>query len=357
MKSILVRAIIEGSGIVNFDSNDQRWLWNRQKNVEIVRHNNVSFGKGRYYEFADAEGNLYLKKNAIISADCIRHAMFENNMPVHLPNIMHDDMLLIKAVASPAFLERGYLFARDGKTTWKRTSPFKITYAKAVEQSETALETFANSQSRERIDKSEESSETSFFKREVRGDMKYEVFGVINTSELSFIPISDIHDRFSFDPDYVSVFRSILSEHLGSEVPEPLFFIKKGNCYEIPEYGIMLTEDQTKQLALDILKRLARFNLQRTVTGYARATSVQIKFVKDPLEDTFEDDAGWISVYNSNNKFNSGVLDSVNFDNFYDVVNDLTEAKTKCDEYRKKFGFIKEKKAKGKKSIKEDGKD
>lgn len=354
-KSILIKATIEGSGIVNFDSNDQKWLWNRQCDVEKCFHNNVSFGKGRYYPATktDKDGNQvdFLTKTGIISADCIRHAMYEDSMFIHLPNVMHDDELLLRTIANPAFVERGYMFARDEKTTWKRKSGFLISYAKAITTSAPALETFSNTQPKTGENKSEDSAETSFFKREVRGDTTYELSGVIDVGELGFISVSEIHDRVNFDSDYSKKYREFLGAKLGSEVNEVGFYNKNGDAYNIPEQGILLSPDQVKTLTIDILKRLARFNITRAVTGFAKTTSLSIKFVSDPLEDTFEDAAGWVEIFNK--KFDSSVIDSAVFDEAYTKTELQTEASQKIESYKKKFGYVKKEKpkkaAKGKK--------
>jgi hypothetical protein len=342
-KSILIRATIEGCGIVNFDAKEQRFLWNKQKGVEKCHHENTTFGKGRYYQRQDDEGKEYLVKVPVISADCIRHTMFEDNMFIHLPNIMHDDQYLLRAVSHPSFLERGYLFARDGKTIWKRKSPFALTYARGVEYSQAALETYSNSQPKTGENKSEEASETSFFKREVRGDTKYELTGFIDLIELGFISVSDVHDRLSFDSDYAETFRDLIKDHLG-EVSEPQFYSKNGDVYDIPEYGILLSEDQVKYLANDVLKRLAKFNLFRSTTGFAKTTKVEIKIVNDPLEDLAGESDGWVTIFDGN-VYNSAALDNAEITFGYTEVDVHEEALEKIEAYRKKFGYVKESKS------------
>lgn len=345
IKSILIKAVIEGCGIVNFDSNEQRYAWNRQRNVENVQHKNVSFGKARYYEEAeaDANGKKFLTRVGIISSDCIRHTMYEDCMFNHLPNIMHDDGLLLNTVAHPALLGRGYLFPREGKTTWKRTSALSLSYAKAISSSIPILETFASSQPKTGENKTEGSAETSFFKREVRGDTTYELSGSIDVGELAFLSLSDVHDRLSFDADYATKYREILKSRLGSEVPEPAFFQKNGDIYDIPEHGILLTPEQVKLITLDILKRLVLFNLARTVTGHAHMVSVSIKFVSDPLEDFFEDPNGWVEVF-GNRKFHSEILDNISFATSYTKVDLQEAALEKIEKYKKKFGYTKQEK-------------
>jgi hypothetical protein len=347
IKSILIKAVIEGCGIVNFDSNEQKYTWNRQRNVENVQHKNVSFGKARYYEeeTVTENGKIYLTRVGIISADCIRHTMYEDCMSNHLPNIMHDDGLLLNTAAHPALLGRGYLFPRDGKTTWKRNSAFALSYAKAISNSIPILETFSSSQPKTGENKTEGTAETSFFKREVRGDTSYELSGSIDVGELAFISLSDVHDRLSFDADYSTKYRELLKNRIGSDVSEPAFFQKNGDIYDIPEHGILLTQAQVKIITLDILKRLALFNISRTVTGHAKTVSVNIKFVSDPLEDFFEDPNGWIEIFNGR-KFQANIFDTAQFVTNYTKVNLQEEAKLKIEKYKKKFGYVKQDKEK-----------
>ncbi len=344
-KAIFIKATIEGSGIVNFDSNQQRFTWNRQKNVEKCKFENTMFGKGRYYSNTekgdDGEEKEYLTKVGIISADCIRHTMYDDCMFTHLPNIMHDNELLTRTVAHPAFIERGYMFAKD-TVTWKRKSAFVLSYAKAISESVPALETYSNTQPKTGENKSEDSAETSFFKREVRGETIYELQGQIDIKELGFISMSDVHDRMNIHPDCEAQYREFLGEKFGSDITEPGFFIKEGDSYGIPEYGIHLTNDQVKFLVSDILKRLARFNLVRTVTGHARTVSISIKLVNDPLEDLFNDEDGWVNIFNGK-KFNAEFLNSIELDIGYTKVDLQEEAKQKIESYKKKFGYVKKK--------------
>ncbi|MEY2703607.1 MAG: hypothetical protein RLY43_2246 [Bacteroidota bacterium] len=347
-KSILIKAVIEGSGIVNFDSNDQRYLWVQQKDVEkhgVTKYKNASFGKGRYYKHTETKGEEekeYLVKVPVISADCIRHAMYEDVMGIMLPNVMHDDSLLLNVIANPCMIERGYLFARDGKTIWKRKSSFMISYAKGTSTSAPLLETYSNTQPKTGENKSEEGSDTSFFKREVRGDTTYEVSGVIDIGELGFISVSEIHDRLSFDSDYSAKYREFLSQRIGSDISEPAFYLKNGDIYNIPEQGIHLTNEQVRYCVEDILKRLARMNITRAVTGFAKTKSISIKFVNDPLEDTMADSNCWIEIFNG--KLDLSALDSCVFNSTYTKTDLQEEAKNKIEQYKKKFGYVKKEK-------------
>lgn len=331
MKAIELKVKLIGQGIVNFDSNEQSYLWNKQNSVERVNkdHKNVSFGKGRYYEVEDGD-NVLVKKVPVISADCFRHYVFLEQS-VHMPNIMHDEMLLLKAQATKTLLQRGYLFAK-GNGTYKRTSPFKTSPAYGVSYGLSQIETYSNRQERNNIEKDDSKSETSFFKKEVRGDIKYELRAWIDLQELQFISLSDIHDRLSIDPDNVDIYREFLSETLKSEVPPAKYFKKNGDVYaDIPEYGIKLTNEQTLDLARDLIEKIIRFNIVRTTSGWVQTETVEARIINDVLSDV--------------NKEFTVIYDGKTFKDIISgeilscyTETSLEEAKKTIEEYKDKFG-------------------
>lgn len=335
-KSILINFSIVGSGIVNFDSNNQKYLWNKQRDVERVKDNNVSFGKGRFYKSANQDGD-YLEKVGVISSDCIRHSLYENEMFIHLPNIMHDDGALLNTVATPAMIERGYMYARDGKSIWKRKSAFAISYAKLVNGTVSQLETYSNNQPKNNLEKVECKSETSFFKKEVRGDSQYVGTGFIELSELGFISMSDVHDRLSFDSDYVEQFTNLLSKRLPSEITQNDvgYFERKNDIYGIPELGIKLNDDNVRFLVKDILSRIVRFNIVRTSSGDARTSELKIKIVNDPIKDLISDPDGWVTIFDGKT-VDLSVIDSLPVESLYGLI-DVNEAVKRVSGYKQKI--------------------
>jgi hypothetical protein len=332
IESILIKATLIGNGIVNFDSNEQKWLWNKQNGVEHVKHNNVSFGKGRYYETLDVDGNKVIRKTAVISSDCLRHAMYETEQPVHMPNVMHNMILLVNSLANKASIERGWQVSAP-KLNWHRKSSFTLDCARAIESSQPMLETYAKSSERDNS-KDEEKSNANFFKREVRGDTKYELIGSIDTTEIGFIPMSEPHDRVNIHSDQAKQFCDKLSLSLNSEVQEPQFYQKQGDIYGIPEYGVLLTQEQRKLLILDILERLARLSIRRSSSGWVEMENLQIKLVKNPLQDRYNLDEKWITVY-SNGTF----IDPVSLEELVDRYQCITleEANNILETYKQQL--------------------
>jgi len=311
--SIFFKAVIEGYGIVNFDSNDQKFNWNRVKGAPHINTSNVSIGKAVYSQVSGDDGEPVVVRTPKISADCLRHAMWEEEMPNMMPNIMLDTDLLLGVLASPALLERGYMYTKEDAGTFVRKSPVRFTPAKVSKPTIPMLETHSTSSPKEEnLDDSK--SANSFFAKETRGEERYLLEGVIDVTELAFISLSDLHGRMAFPPDHVEKYRELLGRRLGSDIAKPKYFDKKFDLFNIPEYGIMLTNQQVSVLVRDILRRLCTINIQRTTTGYARVSEVQIKEVRNPLEDLFFDEDGWTTIKETGKSPTLDVIDGMSFE-------------------------------------------
>lgn len=326
-KSIIFKAKFRGQGIVNYDSNDQKYYYNRTRTGANVRHDNVMFGKGRFtFVSKNDDGKETWDKTNVISADFVRHHMYAEEMSVHMPNVMHNDQLLIQSVATKAALERGYMFAKS--ETWKRKSPFQISYLTNVSNAVSTIETYSNSQ--QKIGDNENKG-TSFYLKEVLGDTEYVAEGFVDLSELGFISMSEIHDRMSVNPDLAGVYRHNLSQHLGSEVSPIKYWNKINDMYQIPEKAIKLTDDQVRMLAKDIFRRLVSLQVFKN-GGFVVCESVDILLVDDPTVDNISSEDGWISIKNGN-VVNLEIFDSVIIDSAYVEVTN-TDEKCKFEEYK-----------------------
>jgi hypothetical protein len=140
VKNILFRLNIEGEGVVNFDSNDQKTMYNGTnlyKNYGATT-NNVQYAKKNFY--SDSEGNLNFKLK--ISSDCIRHGLFAKDVLNQSPNIVSNELIYYSYIASPAMILRGYLFT-DAKYASKRKSAITITSAEQSNGAVSHIETNA----------------------------------------------------------------------------------------------------------------------------------------------------------------------------------------------------------------------
>lgn len=359
-KTILVKAEMIGKGVVQFDSNEQKWVHNQCSGVQLVRHNNVSLAKASYKVIGkDENGKDILQKTLKISGDGLRHAAHVEAMPYHTPNIAVHPAIKIKFQGSIDAQQRGYFLVDEGKSE-RRKSCYAITSASEISGAKTIIETHSRSGAKEvNADKEVgDAGDTSFFARESVGETRYGFTAAINLEELSFIPISDLFDRRAIIDDHVDAFRAELSKNLGMPVPAPAYFTRKGTSYAVPEKGIKLSSEAVKFLAIDLIKKLAGINIQKSQTGFAKVLSLSVKLVNDPLVDTESSPEGWITVRVDGSAVSlSELQSSLDPESGYEEVN-LEEAEAtlkKFDEAIKaavvaKREDKKEKKAKEKKS-------
>ena len=124
VKSIQIKGELEGRGIVNFDSKEQRYAISafnltKEMGAEML-HDNIKLGKKSFkYEgkktiTINKEGDTkeidsYSYKNLISSA-CLRHATYQNDVEMVNSAIMQSPVLLSTYETSFVGLTRGYMF-------------------------------------------------------------------------------------------------------------------------------------------------------------------------------------------------------------------------------------------------------
>lgn len=305
-KSILFKVKLAGKGGVNYDSNDQKYYFNRQANIPHQKHDNVNFHKGRYYNSGvkNDKGNEILVKKLSISSDCIFRSMFADTQTSANVNIMHDNNTLLKYLASPTALIKGYLFTDHGI---KRKSAVTLTDAEQTNNAVSSIEVFSRSGPKNSKEEVGDKADNTFFFKETFGEIEYEARGAINIDELRFIPMSEVHGRLAVNPDLYDIYSKYLSNHLG-EIPMPAYY-HKSTYDEFPEYGILLSDEQVIKLVNEIIKRLAFINIDKR-TAYTHTEAITIKIVNEPLYDTMNSPDGWITIKSNTDRFD---LSKVNF--------------------------------------------
>lgn len=332
VKNILFKLKIEGNGIVNFDSSEQKFMYNGTNltNMKTI-HDNTSYAKKKFYKEGD---NLSYKLS--ISSDCLRHNIFDGDVKIQSPNIINNEMLLYSFIASPAALLRGYLFAND-KETLKRKGPLSITNAEQTCNAVSSIETFSRSGMK---NTDAEQTDTSFFKKEVVGDIKYASVGFIDLMQLQFVSCDQIFDRYSFNPDMFGIYKQFLKTKFPSFESELGYFQMNGSDVEIPEYGFKLSNENIVLLVRSLFERILTLDI-RKAGAFAKTTKLQYKLVYDPIEDTMDSEEGWVTISNRND------LNAINFDvaDFY-VAEDVITAQTKRELIEEDYKQRKEAKAK-----------
>ncbi len=282
---------IKGVGIVNYDGSRQKWvIEDTSLNHMKSFHDNVSYAKKRFY------GTLEdTKFKLAISSDCLRHEIFKKDVPFHTPNVISNETILTSLIASPALLTRGYMLVGE-EICYKRKSPLVITHAEQTNDSISYLENFSSSASKN-TDKTKVTSDSTFYKKEVVGDVTYKSNGFIDLMNLQFVSCDQIFDRSSFNPDLFEIYKKFLQTRIPSFNSELGYYQIKDSTIEIGEYGFKLSNDILIFLVKDLFKRMISMNIQRK-DAYAKTTNLQYKLVYDVIEDTMESEDGWMTIRN-----------------------------------------------------------
>lgn len=294
VKSILLKVELKGRGVVNFDSNEQRFLWNKNTHgtgQEIVNHDNVSFAKKRWYK----ENDVFTHR-LVISSNCLRHNIFSEDILFQSPNIISNKNLLYSMIGSPGSLLRGYMFTERNSSGIKRSSVLNITDAEQTSNALSSIETFARSG--EKV-KDENESDITYYKKETIGDITYEAKGSIDLMQLQFVSCDEVFDRLAFNPDNFDEYVSAMKSRLSTFNPKLGYFQIKGSVVEIPEYGIQLSKDNVVQLTKELLSRILKVKI-RKASAYAEVVKVSYKLVYDGFKDKMSDDNNWLELTEEN---------------------------------------------------------
>lgn len=291
VKSILFRVELKGQGIVNFDSSDQKLMFNKLKRG-YQSHDNVNYAKKNFY--MDLDGNY--EGRIKISSNCLRHLIFHESQMFHATSLMHTPDLLMYAIASPCALLRGYLYAKKLETI-KRKSPITITDAEQVSDNKTTMpqiEVCAKSGEKD-TDKNKTKSDPIYFFKETVGDIKYQAVGAIDLMELQFISCSTMFDRLAFNSDDFAKYKDALAERIPNLDCNMGFYQINNSDINIPEYGVKLSQENVNFLVRDFFNRLLNVNLKRA-NSYVEMSKVEYKIVENPLSDKMSDANGWIQL-------------------------------------------------------------
>jgi hypothetical protein len=298
IKSILFKGTLKGNGIVNFDSVAQKWVLRERFPSEsnALRFDNVKIAKHSFYKVGQTEeGKPIWERRLCISADCLRNAIFSADFPFQNTAILHHEEMLTSVLASPAALLRGYMFAADGKTAIKRKSPLMITAAEQTSNGTTHFEVGSMSGAKRTKEDDDDAGDTSFHYEEKAGHVDYAFEGALDLTELQFVSFSPFYDRLAMLPDHKEAYRAKLSTTLGSKVDDVRFLVKKGALIRTPEEGILISPNQVATIVGEFFSRLLSLGIRKS-KGYAHIDSLQVKFVRNPIDDTLHDSGGWRPV-------------------------------------------------------------
>ena len=362
VKSIQVRVQVDATGIVNYDSSDQKYSWNAMidRNAKIDRdqgdkgiferkafNDNVSFGKALY-----REQNGRIVRDPYISSDCMKRAAFGDDLFQQNPNVMHETLFLVNRIASPQAMLHGYLYTQTTGGTVRRKSAVTLTDAicdLTAGLSCPALTISTTSEPKSGVateGKNEDSDgSTSMRFKEVRGKERHIARATIDIPELFFFSLSDNHDRLALDPDLAADFARKLGGRIGSEVSAPSFYMRSGEITELPEYGIAFSEEQVIGFIRYWLRRMAMTEIRRN-NGFGFVTKLEVKFVRDSLQDLFSEKEGWITIRDVDFdgtsvrkivKFDDSCLNNISLQQRYYAIDDQEMAKKLVGDFAAKI--------------------
>jgi hypothetical protein len=282
IKHVNFKVEIKGNGIVNFDSGQQKFLWNREsqngnKNKFTSANDNNNYSKKHYIRNENGALDYKIK----ISSDALRNAIFTGDAIATNPNISQHKVLLNSFIGSTMGLVRGYMFANKTETI-KRKSPLTITSAIQTNNTESFMEFHSRSGGKKVHDDSDK-SDTTIFNKETIGEITYDVEGAFNLQSMEFLSSDPIFDRYSFNSDDYSILKSFLSNTLPNFDSELAYYSLKTSCIDIAEYGIKFTSEQILFLIKETLKRMLKLRIDRA-GAYAKLSKLSIELVLDPID-------------------------------------------------------------------------
>lgn len=245
LSSIKIQCTFKGQGVVNFDSTDQKYIYNKYAGASVISHDNTKIGKATYE--AEPDGNL--KRTPKVSSQCIRQAIF---CMKHNPNIMHSPALFNDWISSKAALILGWMFANEKKGAAKRKSPFTVTDALEVSGQVSTFNTHSNSGDR---------TDTSLYYVEELGKTRFESTMLIDLSELKHIVLSDTYGRNSVFPDGEEAFKTALRAKYG-DLSEG-YYKMVGEDGSVPEYGAELSDAAVVDIVKTLIDRIKQFRIVR----------------------------------------------------------------------------------------------
>lgn len=306
MKQIIFKATMKGCGVVNFDDNGQKFNLKKlglsdycPKDNTGVIPDNIKFGKKFFYAkkdengqtIKDEKGNILYDYNIKISRDCLRHAIFSNEVECINPMIVQNSILACNYYLSPVGLTRGYMNALKEEQGFKNKSCLTVTDAKEIGGAKSHIEIGSTSGER---------NETSLYYTETIGDSKYEFEGIIDFKKLMFVIADPMFDRMAIHPDWIDngLAEKTLHNFYGDLAsPSIGYFTSYDECLTkaITEYGMILNEELVVHLTKFLLKNIMGCLIRRN-NSYANVTSLSIKFIDDIIFDKMDDDKGWIEL-------------------------------------------------------------
>lgn len=294
VKNILVKLELDGKGIVNYDSNDQKYMARKTRTLKNnTNYSNIMFAKKNFIKVGETENNEPILDYKIkISNNSLNNAVFSDSQVENNTAIAHHKMLLYMNMATVSSILRGYLWTDGG---FKKSSILTLCDAVQSNNAQSSIEIFTKSGVKNKNEGSDV-SDTSLFFKETVGDITYETIGNIDLKKLQFISCDSLFDRLALNPDDFEIYKQFLNKNLpNSEYIKLDYYLLKNTIVNIPEYGILFNNDNIVYMVKELIEKILSINIQKK-GSFAKTKSLKIKLVYDSLIDTFENSENWITI-------------------------------------------------------------
>lgn len=318
IKTIQFKLELEGNGIVNFDSKEQKWTHNSNNTpLKYTKGDNVNYSKKNFYKRIDSEGKEHLDYRIKISSDCLKKNIYGEDIIATSPNILHHDQILYNYISSPAALTRGYLFARKTESL-KRKGAISLTDAEQIGNAFPYLDTNSKGEFKPEKTEEDDTSSNTYYNTENVGHMEYVSEGAIDLSALQLVSCDEILDRYSFNPDNFGLYKQSFDMHFGNVGNIKLGYHKlKSSVINLDERSILLSDDYVRIMVKKFLTDLLKLDIRKR-KAYAKLKTLKIRLVDNPLKYTKSNEEGWVTI--SSEEDINNLVDDMSVYEFYEEV-------------------------------------
>ncbi len=298
MKSVIFKVDLKGRGVVNYDEvHNQKWLnlkdWPYPVDSQGKKTDNVKVAKKEFIETDEVneKGEKVYAYKVRISSNCLRNAIFKNEIDVMNASIQENDYVCATYLLSPTGLLRGIVLTNDEGVGIRSASPLTIVDAIQTNDAKSFFEVNTTTGDR---------SDTSLFYTENVGDITYSTYGTINLKNLMFVCADPVFDRMQIKEGWITngLAAQILKSFYGDLAnPKADYFTASAKSLtgNLAEYGLLLNDELVDHLVKKQLEMILNMTISRS-KAFAKTSSLKIKIVNDPLVDTLDSEDGWIEI-------------------------------------------------------------
>ena len=256
MKVLKIFVKFRGQGVINFGAN----AGTNHKPAKITKVNG--------------------KDLVIISSACFKNALYGHTGTRHTSYVSHPHLQAV-LFASPNLMLQGWLNPQENNT-FKRKSP--VTTLDLIQSNDSSIEKHIGTKMGAKTDKEEGKKGTTLRSEDTIGYIEYETTIFIDLQELQFLPLDGATDRVSLPEEIykTDLFKSQWLRNFGESFPEPSLFTKVSADDNLPELGVMFSDNVVRKIVAKLLEKLENFQLHRN-KAFVEIASFEMVVQNGPL--------------------------------------------------------------------------